>query len=37
VLLKKRIEVNGQVCYANLYLEDDLHLFEQAYASKQWV
>jgi hypothetical protein len=37
VLLKKRIEVNGQVRYANLYLEDDLHLFEEAYSSKRWV
>ena len=35
-LLKKRIECNGIVTEANLYFEDDLHLFEQAHASRQW-
>ena len=32
-LLKKRVECNGQVIPVNLYLEDDMHLFEAAYMS----
>ena len=35
-LLKKRIECNGQVISANLYLEDDLPLFEAAFVSKHF-
>ena len=35
-LLKKRTECNGQVIMTNLYLEEDLPLFETAYASRAW-
>jgi hypothetical protein len=35
-LLKKRIECNGQIISANLYLEDDLPLFEAAFVSKHF-
>jgi len=35
-LLKKRIECNGQVTEANLYFEEDAHLFDAALASRSW-